>query len=78
MATMYIALEAGIGLGALASGWLHNHIMGKPGVDASFAVAGVLALAAVVYLSWFWRTNRPGRRHRLDEADEMTLLDGEP
>ncbi|AKD55258.1 MFS transporter [Spirosoma radiotolerans] len=78
MATMYIALEAGIGLGALASGSLHNHILGKPGVDASFAVAGFLALIAVAYLSWFWRKNRPGNQHRLDEADEVALLDGEP
>ncbi|GAB3782005.1 MFS transporter [Spirosoma horti] len=78
MATMYIALEAGIGLGALASGWLHNHMMGKPGVDTSFAVAGFLALVAVAYLGWFWRKSRPGNRHRLDEADEMALLDGEP
>jgi len=78
MATMYIALEAGIGLGALASGWLHNHIIGKPGVDTSFAVAGFLALAAVVYLAWFWRKGRQANRHRLNEADEVALLDGEP
>lgn len=78
MATMYIALEAGIGLGALASGWLHNQVMGKPGVDTSFAVAGFLALIAVAYLSWFWRKSRGGNRHRLNEADEMALLDGEP
>lgn len=78
MATMYIALEAGIGLGALASGWLHNHIIGKPGVDTSFAVAGFLALAAVVYLAWFWRKGRQANRHRLNESDEMALLDGEP
>ncbi len=60
MATMYIALEAGIGIGAVASGWLLNHIAtntnGTPdGIDASFAMSGVLAIVAVVYLGWYWR-----------------------
>lgn len=58
MATMYIALEAGIGLGALASGWVLNHVAGESGIDASFAVAGVLALVAVGYLGWLWRRDR--------------------
>lgn len=78
MATMYIALEAGIGLGALAAGWLHNHIPGEAGVDASFAVSGILAFVAVAYLGWFWRNYKQGLRQRMDEADEFALLDGEP
>ncbi|MFD2933899.1 MFS transporter [Spirosoma flavum] len=78
MATMYIALEAGIGIGALTAGWLHNHIAGESGIDASFAVAGGLALAAVAYLGWFWRKGQQTLRHKMNEADEVALLDGEP
>lgn len=55
MATMYIALEAGIGLGAVASGWVLNHVPGKAGINASFAVSAVLALGAVGYLAWYWK-----------------------
>lgn len=76
MATMYIALEAGIGLGALASGWVLNHVAGEAGIDASFAVSGLLALVAVGYLGWLWRRDRRAAQ-RVNEADEVTLLDGE-
>lgn len=62
MATMYIALEAGIGLGAVASGWVLNHIAGKAGLDASFALAGLLAAVATGYVGWLWRKNPPGNR----------------
>ncbi|WP_460981900.1 MFS transporter [Spirosoma fluminis] len=58
MATMYIALEAGIGLGAVSSGWLLNHVVGKAGWDASFAVSGGLAVLATVYLGWLWQKSR--------------------
>ncbi|QMW06413.1 MFS transporter [Spirosoma foliorum] len=78
MATMYIALEAGIGLGALGAGWVLNHFDGESGIDASFAVSGVLALVAVVYLGWLWRKDVPLQSHQIDEADEVALLDGEP
>lgn len=50
MATMYIALEAGIGLGAVLSGWLLNHVAGRAGVQASFGVAALLAVVAIAYL----------------------------
>ncbi|MGF7217697.1 MFS family permease [Spirosoma lacussanchae] len=55
MATMYIALEAGIGLGAVAAGWMLNHVPGVAGIDASFGFSGVLALGAVAYLAWYQR-----------------------
>lgn len=78
MATMYIALEAGIGLGAIASGWLLNHWIGEIGVDASFAVSGALAVVAVLYLAWYWQQGIKAKRQRMNDADEMALLDGEP
>ena len=78
MATMYIALEAGIGLGAVVSGWLLNHVVGEAGIDASFIVSGLFALVCVAYLTWFWRKGLTSTRHRTNEADEMALLDGEP
>ncbi|WP_080059898.1 MFS transporter [Spirosoma aerolatum] len=78
MATMYIALEAGIGLGAVGSGWLLNHVVGELGVDAAFAVSGGMALIAVGYLGWLWQKGRRTSRHRTDGADEVALMDGEP
>jgi MFS family permease len=78
MATMYIALEAGIGLGAIASGWLLNHWIGEIGVDASFAVSGALAVVAVFYLAWYWQQGIKAKRQRMNDADEMALLDEEP
>lgn len=78
MATMYIALEAGIGLGALGAGWVLNRVAGEAGIDVSFAVSGVLALAAVGYLGWLWLNGSQPVRHPMDEADEVALLDGEP
>lgn len=50
MATMYIALEAGIGIGAVASGWLLNSFGMAQGMYVSFGVAAGLALLAVGYL----------------------------
>ncbi|WP_345250439.1 MFS transporter [Nibrella saemangeumensis] len=55
MATMYIALEAGIGIGAVLSGYLFNHL--ELGMEASFGVSAVLALLATLYLGWLWRKN---------------------
>lgn len=54
MATMYIALEAGIGLGAVGSGWMLNHLSGSAGISGAFALSGLLALVAVAYLGWLW------------------------
>ncbi|CAN5297676.1 MFS transporter [soil metagenome] len=78
MATMYIALEAGIGLGALGAGWLLNNVVGEAGIDASFAVSGVLALVAVAYIGWLWKNASPAIHHQTNESDEMALLDEEP
>ncbi|TVQ79645.1 MAG: MFS transporter [Flavobacteriales bacterium] len=48
LATMYIALEAGIGLGALISGWLYQ---GNPErFPLVFMVSGSTALLAFIYL----------------------------
>ena len=78
MATMYIALEAGIGLGALGAGWVLNHVEGKSGIMASFAVAGALALVAVGYLGWYWRNTRKSAQPHRVEADATTMLDEKP
>lgn len=48
MATMYIAMEAGIGLGALSSGMLFEAGQGQSAV--AFLVMGMLALLAYIYL----------------------------
>ncbi|RAU82208.1 MFS transporter [Pontibacter arcticus] len=48
MATMYIAMEAGIGLGALSSGWLYNN---KPeNFILVFWVGAACALVSLLYL----------------------------
>ena len=78
MATMYIALEAGIGLGALGSGLLLNHIVGDAGLTASFGMSALLALAATGYLGWLWHRGWQSATHPVKESDEMALLDGEP
>ena len=77
MATMYIALEAGIGLGALGSGWLLNHVAGQTGLTASFGLAAGLALVGTGYLSWRWRRDRQ-TAHRMDQTDEMAIVDDKP
>lgn len=48
MATMYIALEAGIGLGALLSGWIYGNDSGH--FVFAYGLGAVLALLAFVYL----------------------------
>jgi MFS family permease len=59
VATMYIALEAGIGLGALLSGWLYGNVAGHlPYVHALGALA---TLAALGYLVWGVRAEKKVR-----------------
>lgn len=77
LATMYIALEAGIGLGALGAGWVLNHVAGESGMATSFGVSGGMALLAVGYIGWQWNKGRVHRKHKMDEADELAFIDGE-
>ncbi|TGE15587.1 MFS transporter [Hymenobacter elongatus] len=59
VATMYIALEVGIGLGALLAGWIYGNIDSRlPYVHAASVVATVAALA---YLLWGVREKQPAR-----------------
>ncbi len=49
VATTYIALEAGIGIGALTSGWLHNNL--RDSYFVNFLIAAVITLGAWVYMT---------------------------
>ncbi len=51
MATLYIALELGIGLGALAAGWFFTHLAAQA-LTVAFSISAVLAGLGVVYLFW--------------------------
>jgi len=53
MATMYIALEAGIGLGALLSGWFYQDNMLR--VPLLMYGSAIIALSALLYLVFFKR-----------------------
>ncbi len=48
IATMYIALEAGIGLGALFSGWYYQDVLTK--IPATFYACAFIAILGLVYL----------------------------
>lgn len=48
MATMYIAMEAGIGLGALLSGWYYQESISR--IPHTFYASAILALIGVVYI----------------------------
>lgn len=48
MATMYIALEAGIGLGAMAAGWIFQDQLGR--VPVIFYACAAITLVGLVYL----------------------------
>lgn len=49
MATTYIALETGIGLGALAAGWLYTHVPAEA-ITYAFGLAALLAVGGIGYL----------------------------
>jgi len=53
MATMYIALEAGIGLGALLAGWLFVDDIST--IPFTFFICTGITLAALVYLQFIWK-----------------------
>ncbi|QXV64317.1 MFS transporter [Mucilaginibacter sp. 21P] len=48
MATMYISLEAGIGLGALISGWFYQDVISM--VPAIMYASGIVATIALIYM----------------------------
>lgn len=56
LATMYIALEAGIGLGALVSGWLYRGIPER--FPYIFGASAVFSLIAFIYLFSIPRSQR--------------------
>lgn len=54
MATMYIALEAGIGLGALLAGWLFIDDIST--IPVTFFICTGITIAALVYLQFIWKS----------------------
>ncbi|MDX2283495.1 MAG: MFS transporter [Bacteroidia bacterium] len=51
MATLFVALEAGIGLGAWLAGWLYGGLNGP--IALLYVLSGLAACAASGYLLWF-------------------------
>lgn len=58
MATMYIALEAGIGLGALFAGWYYRDVIGN--VPVIMYASSAVTAAALVYMA-FRSKDKPAR-----------------
>ncbi|PKK35801.1 MFS transporter [Siphonobacter sp. SORGH_AS_0500] len=50
VATTYIALEVGIGIGALTSGWLHNNLRNSYFVN--FLIAAIITFGAWIYMAF--------------------------
>lgn len=66
VASVYIALEAGIGSGALVSGWIYQN---KPGnLVYAFMVPGLLALLSL-FLLLNWRKKE--KRHRMSMREAL-------
>lgn len=63
LATMYIALEAGIGFGALFSGWVYNDLIER--IPLILQATGGAALIALAYIIWWERSakRRPSGLH---------------
>lgn len=55
LATIYIALEVGIGLGAIVSGWVYGNQSAN--FSYTFWLAGALAFLAFLYLLFFQKKN---------------------
>jgi len=53
VATMYIALEAGIGMGALLAGWMFVDDIST--IPTTFYLCTGITLIALVYLQFFWK-----------------------
>lgn len=58
MATMYIALEAGIGFGALLAGWIFIDDIGT--IPYTFFLCTGVTLLALVYLQFIWKPVKAG------------------
>jgi len=56
ISTMFLSLEIGIGLGALASGWLFSNETAN--LPLVFWVCAALVLMAIVYLDIFWKNKK--------------------
>lgn len=66
VASVYIALEVGIGSGALISGWIYQN---KPdNLKYAFGVTGILALLSMILLM-MWRKKE--KRHTMNEAEAL-------
>ena len=66
VASVYIALEMGIGMGALFSGWIyHNEI---PKMKYAFLLTALLAVIAMVFLL-FWRNQSKQKKLGLSAID---------
>lgn len=55
IATMYIALEAGIGLGALLSGWYYTNVVEK--IPQIFFVCSIIAFFGLIYILLYKNRN---------------------
>jgi predicted MFS family arabinose efflux permease len=53
VATMYIALEAGIGMGALLAGWMFVDDIST--IPTTFYLCTGITLIALVYLQFVWK-----------------------
>ncbi len=59
LATMYIALEVGIGLGALSAGWIYNNDSSRLGYP--FFVSAGLAVSALIFMIFFMKRFLPDK-----------------
>lgn len=65
VASVYIALEVGIGLGAIISGWIYQNKLAN--LPYAFLLTGALALIAMLLLL-SWNKNEKRRRMQKEEA----------
>jgi predicted MFS family arabinose efflux permease len=67
MATMYIALEAGIGLGALLSGWFYQDVITM--VPPILYATALVTILAVLYMAFRSKTPESKKDDFLIKAD---------
>ena len=65
MASVYIALETGIGCGALISGWIYQNKLEN--LKYAFILTGLFALTAMLLLL-FWRKKEKRHKMQTEEA----------